>query len=150
MTDVIKSIWIDAPPEIVFDYFIDADKTARWCGQGAELDPVPRGIYRLDMGEAGVIEGRFVRVEAPTFVSIAIDGPSGSDVPPSVLEVSIAPEAGGSRVDVRHSGLESPFSLMAGRGLDHHLARLSVAVTGGSPGSDPLCRRRMDTLLEQE
>lgn len=147
MSDVIKSIWINAEPETVFDYFTDADKMARWCGRSAELDAVPGGVYRLDMGATGVIEGRFLRVEAPTFVSIEIDGPRGSEAPPSVLEVSIAPEAGGSRVDVRHAGLEAPFSLMAGRGLDHHLARLSVAATGGAPGSDPLCARQTQSLI---
>ena len=146
MSDVTKSIWIDAEPEVVFPYFTDADKMARWCGRSAELDPVPGGTYRLDMGDTGVIKGRFVRVEAPTFVSIAIDGPDEAEIPPSVLEVSISAEAGGSRVDLRHSGLEPPFSVMAGRGLDHHLARLSVAATGGSPGSDPLCERQMETL----
>ena len=147
MSDVSKSIWIDAEPEIVFGYFTDAEKMARWCGLSAELDPVPQGIYRLDMGETGVIEGRFVRVEPPTFVSIEIHGPAGGDAPPSILEVSITPEAGGSRVDVRHSGLEEPFTRMAGRGLDHHLARLSVSATGGQPGRDPLCQRQMDTLI---
>lgn len=147
MSSLTRSIWIDAEPEVVFAYFTEAEKMERWCGSGAELDPVPGGLYRLDMGEAGVMEGRFLRVEAPTFVSWEVLTASGAEAPRSVIEVTIAAEAGGTRVDVRHTGLERPFDALAGRGWDHHLARLSVAATGGSPPPDPLCRRTMESLM---
>lgn len=143
MSELSKSIWIDAPPETVFEYFTNAGKMTQWCGRSAELDPVPKGTYQLDMGEWGVVQGRYVRIEAPTFVSIELHGPEGSDAPPSILEVSITPEAGGSRVDVRQTGLEGPMQLIADRVLDYHLARLSVAANGGSPGSDTICTRTM-------
>ena len=143
MSDISKSIWIDAPPEIVFEYFTNAEKMTQWCGRNAELDPVPKGTYRLDMGEWGVVQGQYVRIDAPTFVSIELHGPAGSNMPPSMLEVSITAEAGGSRVDVRQTGLEGPMLSIAGRVLDHHLARLSVVANGGSPGSDTICTRTM-------
>lgn len=143
MSDVNKSVWIDAPPEVVFEYFTNAEKMTRWCGRHAELDPVPQGKYRLDMGEWGVVHGIFARVEPPTFVSIELSGPEGSNAPPSVLEISVTAEAGGSRVDVRQTGLEGPMKLIANRVLDHHLARLSVAANGGSTGGDTMCARTM-------
>ncbi|MCG8433131.1 MAG: SRPBCC domain-containing protein [Gammaproteobacteria bacterium] len=146
MADVHKSIWIDAPPEVVFEYFIDPEKFARWCGQGAEFDPVPQGKHQIDMGEIGVIKGRFLRVEAPAFVSWQVDSPPGSDAPPSIIEVTITPEADGSRIDFKQTGLEAPFDTVAPRGLDHHLARLSVAATGGSPAGDSFCKRKVQTL----
>ena len=85
MSELRKSIWIDAPPEVVFSYLTDAEKVARWFGVRAELDPVPGGVYRpfvedavedglgtapvtagahthpqrLDMGVSGVVEGTF-------------------------------------------------------------------------------------------
>ena len=59
MSELRKSIWIDAPPEVVFSYLTDAEKVARWSGVRAELDPVPGGVYRLDMGVSGVVEGTF-------------------------------------------------------------------------------------------
>ncbi len=146
MSDLTKSIWIDAPPKVVFGYFTDADKMARWCGVSAELDPVPQGIYRSDLGELGIMEGRFIRVEPSTFVSFEVDAPFGVEVPPSLIEISISSEAGGSRVEINQSGLDSPFNLTASRGWDHHLARLSVIASGGSPGSDPFCKRPMQSL----
>lgn len=146
MTDLKKSIWIDAPPEVVFSYLVDAEKTSRWCGQKAELDPVPGGIYRLDMGSAGVFEGTFARIDPPHFVSWQMDPPPGMDAPPNVIEITVTAEADGARVDVVQSGLTAPFDLIASKGWDHHLARLSVTVTGGAPGPDPLCGRSLESM----
>lgn len=141
MSDLKKSIWIDAPPHVVFEYFTDPEKMARWCGRRAELDPVPGGIYRLDMGKWGVVEGEFVRVEPPGFVSHTVPSGGGPDAPASLIEVSISPDADGSRVEIRQTELDSPMDKIARRGWDHHLARLAVAATGGAPGPDPLCER---------
>ena len=147
MTTLTKSIWIEAPPEVVFQYFVEAEKKARWCGGGAELDPVPQGLYQVDMGDCGLIKGRFIRIEAPVFVSWEVDAPMGTDLPPSLIEVSISAEADGSRVEISQSGLEAPTNTIASRGWDHHLARLAVAATGGAPGSDPFCKRDMQSLI---
>lgn len=146
MSDLTKSIWIDAPPEVVFEFFTDARKMRHWCGRDAELEPVPGGVYRVDMGEWGIVEGRFVRVEAPTFLSHTVPSAAGPGGPPGTIEVSITPEAGGSRVEVRQTGLAPPIDLIAGRGWDHHLARLSVAATGGVPGDDSMCARTPESF----
>ena len=150
MDELTKSIWIDAAPEVVFAYFTDAAKMARWCGISAELDPVVGGIYRLDMGEGGVLEGRFTAVEPPGLVAYEVDAPAGVEMDPSQVEITLTTEAGGTRVQVRHSGLAAPFQWVANRGWDHHLARLSVVVGGGSPASDSLCLRPMDSLLDPQ
>ena len=136
-----KSIWIDAPPSVVFEYFTDGDKMARWCGRHAELEPVAGGRYRVDMGEWGVVEGRFVRVEAPTFVSHTV--PAGESGEEGLIEITITAEAGGSRVEVCQTGLGEPFLPIAARGWEHHLARLSVVATGGSAPADSVCGRTM-------
>ena len=146
MNDVVKSIWIDAPAEVVFEYFTDSEKMARWCGKTAELNPVPGGIYRLDMGEWGVVEGEFVRVEPPHFLSHTVPSAQGPDAPPSVIEISITPDAGGCRVEMRQTGLAPPLDRIAMRGLEHHLARLSVAATGGTPARDSMCTRTMESF----
>ncbi len=137
-----KTIWIDAPPEVVFSYLVEADKLARWTGQGAEVDPVPGGVYRLEMGTGGVIAATIVEIEPPRLLFYEVH----SHGTRNRVEVTIAPEAGGSRIEVSHTGLVDPFGAIAARGWDHHLARLSVIATGGAPGPDPLCRRAMNTL----
>lgn len=144
MTDELsRSIWIDAPPEIVFPYFVEAEKLARWTGEGAEVDPVPGGVYRLDMGNAGVITAQIVAIEPPRFLSYQVVSHGAKNL----VEIDIVAEAGGSRVRVSHAGLVDPFATVAARGWDHHLARLSVIATGGAPGPDTLCARPMDTLI---
>lgn len=146
MKDLRKTIWIDAPPEVVFEYLTDSEKVARWSGKRAEIEAEPGGIYRLDMGTAGFFEGRFIKVEKGKFLSWRMNPPQGSEDASSVIEITLTPEARGTRVDVRQTGLGAPFDLMASRGWDHHLARLSVAVQGGNPGEDSFCKRHMDSL----
>ncbi|NNE81126.1 MAG: SRPBCC domain-containing protein [Silicimonas sp.] len=145
MAELEKSLWIDAPPRLVFTYFTQSEKMSQWAGIEAVLDPVPGGIYRLDMGKAGVITGRFDAVSDTRIVQI-IDAPGGGTG--SRIEITLAGEVGGCRVTIRHSGLPLPFDRLAARGWDHHLARLSVVATGGTVPPDPLCRKPMSALME--
>ena len=140
-----KTIWIDAPIAVVHSYFTESDKMSRWAGIGAKLDPVPGGIYRLDMGKAGIMEGRFVEVSESRIVQ-EIDAPDGGA--PSRIEITLTEEAGGCRVAIRHEGLVSPFDRIASRGWDHHLARLSVVATGGAASADSLCTKPMSALMD--
>lgn len=146
MRDVTKSIWIDAPPEEVFTYFTDQRKFARWAGASTKLDPVPGGIFRHDMGVSGVITGKFVDVKPGKFLSWEIQAPKNVDAPSSIVEITLTPEADGTRVDIRQTGLTPPFDIMASRGWDHHLARLSVTIQGGRVAEDSLCKRTMESL----
>ncbi len=141
---ITKSIWINAQLATVHAFFTDSDKMSAWCGLAVRLDPRAGGIYELDMGEAGVISGAFVSVEDTRIVQ-EVQTETGE--PASRIEITLTEEAGGTRVDVAHSGIEAPFDKIAMRGWDHHLARLSVVATGGSAGPDGLCHRPMDTLI---
>ena len=143
-----KEIWINAPCDVVFEYLTNAEKMVRWCGAGARLDPIPDGIYDVDMGEAGHIAGRFVEVRRPSLVVQEIDSPPGMNLPTSRIEFSLSEEAGGTRLRVVHSGLPDPHSAGAMRGLDHHLARLSVVAQGGDAGADAFCQKPMRALLD--
>ena len=145
MATVEKSLWIDAPVDLVHSYFTQSDKMSAWAGIGARLDPVPGGIYELDMGAAGVITGRFEEVAESRIVQV-IEGPGGHEA--SRIVITLAPEAGGCRVKIVHSGLPEPFERLAGRGWDHHLARLSVVATGGQVPPDPLCTKPMSALMD--
>lgn len=149
MSDAVeRTIWINAPLSTVFAYFTVAEKMTEWCGVAARLEPVPGGVYELDMGIAGTFRGRFVEVVADERVVYEVDPPPGMDSPPSRVEITLTVEASGTRVSIVHSGLAGPFPFVAGRGWDHHLARLSVAVQGVACGPDPLCTQPMETLFE--
>lgn len=138
-----RSIWINAQLDQVRSYFTDGTKMLAWCGHDAEINAVEGGIYRLNMGRGGWLEGRFTAVEAKR-ICWEVDMPDGHD--PSRIEVTFMEEAGGTRVNVTQTGLPAPFNQIAGRGWDHHLARLSVAANGGHAGSDSLCDREMLSL----
>jgi uncharacterized protein YndB with AHSA1/START domain len=45
-TAVERELAIDASPETVWDFLVDAEKATRWMGLTASLDPQPGGEYR--------------------------------------------------------------------------------------------------------
>ena len=45
---IVKEMYIDAPPSIVFKFLTDPKKMIRWMGIRAEIDPRPGGIYRVE------------------------------------------------------------------------------------------------------
>lgn len=140
-----KSIWIDAAPTVVRTFFLDSEKLIAWSGVAARLDPKAGGIYELDMGQAGVLQGRFVTVEENLIIQ-DIDLPDGTGV--SRICIELSEEAGGTRVKIHQDGLAAPFDSIASRGWDHHLARLSVAVHGDILKPDTLAQKPMSSLLD--
>lgn len=147
MTALKKSIWIDAAPDIVFAYLTNGERMAQWSGVAAELDARPGGIYRLDMGQAGILQGRFLEVVPPGRIVYEVGSVDLGPESLSRVEITLSAEVDGTRVEVVHDALPPPFQPVASRGWDHHLARLSVAATGGEAGSDSLCGRPMESLM---
>ena len=101
---------IAARPETIFRHFTDPARFARWMGAGSVLDPEPGGRLRVGYPTGQVADGQAV--------------PAGS----STVEITLEPEAGGTRVRLRHSGLpagEPPAAHLAG--WRHALATLSHA-----------------------
>ena len=39
-------IHIDAPPEAVYEFLVDAEKVLRWMGQEIDIDPRPGGRFQ--------------------------------------------------------------------------------------------------------
>jgi uncharacterized protein YndB with AHSA1/START domain len=59
---LIKEVFIDAPPSVVFQFLTDPAKMIRWMGIKAEIDPQPGGMYRLDPNGRDVIRGEYLEV----------------------------------------------------------------------------------------
>lgn len=150
MTALKKSIWIDAAPEIVFAYLTEGERMARWSGVAAELDARPGGVFRLDMGQGGILSGRFLEVARPGRIVYEVGSVELGPETVSRVEITLTAEVDGTRVEVTHDALPPPFHPVASRGWDHHLARLSVVATGGDAGPDPLCERPMESLMSAE
>lgn len=134
MTDtaLTKTIYLQAPPEKVWDYLTDPDKLAIWFHRPkARLVDGEYEMFGADSGDrlmwgAILVAEPFKRLEY-TF-SIAPMGGQSSTVKWTLEEVP-----GGTKLSLRHEGLptgEEAFGLTLAldKGWDDHLMRLRAAI----------------------
>jgi uncharacterized protein YndB with AHSA1/START domain len=128
------SIYIDAEPDEVFEYFTRPEALVRWMGDRAVLDPRPGGDFMLFFEER-CVGGRYVELDRPRRLVIAWGRKGSREMPPfsSTLEVSFLPEQGGTRVSIVHSGLPESEAPRHALGWQHYLARLRILASGGEP-----------------
>ena len=134
-----RQIFIAARPETVFSYFTDPDKIVRWKGIRAELDPRPGGIYRVDINGRDVARGEYLEVLPYSRIVFTWGWEGeGSPLPPgsSTVEISLTPEAEGTRVRLRHTGLPAELKTAHAEGWDHFLPRLIPAAEGREVSQD--------------
>jgi uncharacterized protein YndB with AHSA1/START domain len=130
---------IEAPPDVIFDYFTDPKKYVRWMGLAAELDPQPDGEYIVTAPGGHVTRGRYLLVDPPRRLRFTWGWEDMPDVPPgsSTVDVTFEPDGEGTIVRLRHSGLPSDGQReMHRHGWTRYFERLSVAGGGGDPGPD--------------
>ncbi len=136
---VEREVRVEAPPEVVFKFFVDPEHMIRWKGVEATLDPRPGGVYRVNVTGRDVARGEYVEVlpnERVVF-TWGWEG-EGNAVPPgaSTVEVTLVPDGGATIVRLRHFGLPGGVDDPHGTGWEHYLARLAVAGAGGDAGPD--------------
>ncbi len=101
------SIEVSAPPETVFDYFIDAALLVTWIGDYAVLDAQPGGEFTLDI-EGIPVRGQYIEVVAPKRVVVSWGHAGSETLPPNSTEVhfTLTPlVSGGTLVEVEHRDL---------------------------------------------
>lgn len=140
---VRREIVIAAPPEVVWEYLVNADLAAGWMGQRVELDPRPGGIYRVQVIPGNTTRGEFVTVEPPHRLVYTFGWEPGENgtlalVPPgaSTVEIQLEPREGSTLVRIHHRDLPSESAESHAAGWDHYLQRLVAAASGGDPGRD--------------
>lgn len=148
---------IDAPPDIVFSYFVDPERYRLWQGLDAELDPRPGGRYRVRITNTGGVRGEYVLVDPPSHVVFTWGWESDGELPEvlrdltpglSTVEVTLIPDGEGTIVRLRHAGLPSEGTRRIHEaGWPFYLERLAVAIGGGDPGPDTLVAQLSKTLL---
>lgn len=134
---VTSSVYIEAPPERVWEYFTEPEAMVRWMGEYALLEPEPGGQFTVNIKGAPV-RGRFVRLDPPRWLLISWGYADSNRLPSgaSTVEVRLTPEGTGTRVDLEHRGLPPDEQPGHRIGWAHYLARLAAAVAG-EPGPDP-------------
>jgi uncharacterized protein YndB with AHSA1/START domain len=139
MTETFRTaIDISAPPDAVFDYFVNPELLVRWMGDFARLESKAGGLFSVDIN--GVpIRGRYVRVERPKLIEIAW-GEAGNDaMPPGATKLVVTFEHRGDHTHVvlEHSGLVPAEAEKHSVGWPHFVERLRIAARGDDPGPDP-------------
>jgi uncharacterized protein YndB with AHSA1/START domain len=131
-------IEIDAPPERVFDYFVEPELLVRWMGDFARLEAWNGGLFAVDINGV-LIRGTFLRVERPSLIEIAWGEAGNEDMPPGAtrLVVRLVAQGAGTLVQLEHTGLSDSEASKHAIGWPHFLGRLQTLGGGGDPGADP-------------
>jgi uncharacterized protein YndB with AHSA1/START domain len=139
--ELTREVRIEASPETIFPFLINAAELVRWMGIEAELDPQPGGIYRVRVSKDWVARGEFVAVEP--FVRVAFTWGWENNVmqlPPgaSLIEVTLVADGDTTILRLTHNRLPGDEAVAShAEGWEHFLARLQVAAAGRDPGPDP-------------
>jgi uncharacterized protein YndB with AHSA1/START domain len=143
-TSVERTISIAAPPETVWEFFVDPEKATRWMGLSATIEARPGGTYRCDVLPGHTARGEYVELDPPRRLVFTWgwekSGAEDNAVPPgsSTIEVDLRPEGDGTRLRFVHRDLPNAQAAEShAHGWDHYLPRLEIAAAGGDPGEDP-------------
>lgn len=132
------SIHIEAEPSLVFDYFLEPELLVRWMGDFAQLEARQDGLFRVDINGV-LIRGHYVRMERPRLLEIAWGEAGNEAMPPGAtrLVIRLTAQAGGTRLELEHSGLAAVEAERHAIGWPHFLERLAMLAGGRDPGRDP-------------
>jgi uncharacterized protein YndB with AHSA1/START domain len=139
VAELIREVYIEASPDVIFPFLVDPAKFVEWGGAEAELDPRPGGTYRALMGGTHWSAGEFVEVEPDARVVFSFGwAEPGHPIPPgsTTVEIDLVPHGKGTTVRLTHRGLPEDAIGDHTGGWDHYLGRLAVVVAGGDPGPD--------------
>ena len=138
---IVKEIYIDAPPSVVFKFLTDPKKMTRWMGIRAEIDPRPGGMYRVEPNGRDVIRGEYLEVVADSRVVFTWGFEGGGykvQAGSSRVEIDLTPEGKGTRLRLTHRELPPEAREGHDAGWGHYLGRLKTVSEGGEVGVDPM------------
>jgi uncharacterized protein YndB with AHSA1/START domain len=126
---------IDAPPEVVWRFWVEPEQMVRWMGKVATLEPRPGGTFRIDYGQGDVVAGEYLEVDVPHRLALTWgwESPDGR-IEAGRVEVTLEPlDAGAATLlGLRHLGLDADSRTGHDEGWRHFLPRLSEAVAASS------------------
>ncbi|HEY7487158.1 MAG TPA: SRPBCC domain-containing protein [Streptosporangiaceae bacterium] len=142
-TDVVEvDVHIEAPAHTVFSYFTDPARYVQWMGREATIEPRPGGRYHVIVRPGVDAVGEFLEVDPPRRL-VFTWGSAAHQIPDhgTTVEVTFSEENGGTRVVLRHYGIDDAEQRARNTGgWGTYLRRLAVLVSGGDPGPDPFGR----------
>lgn len=138
---ITASVYVAAPLERVFAHFTSSGMMTDWMGQWADLHPVVGGRFAVDI-EGVAVRGRYLELDPPSRLVISWGHAGSERLAPGVstVEILLTPEAGGTRVDIRHRDLPEPEASRHPAGWRRFLTQLADVAPAGDGrerASDP-------------
>ncbi len=102
--ELTRTVHIGAPPALVFGYFTDDERWARWWGPGSRIDPRPGGRVLIRDG-ASAVQGEVLEIDPPRRLVFTYGFVSGHLIPPGGSRVTIVLDeaGGGTRLTLVHA-----------------------------------------------
>lgn len=127
-----RSLLIRAPREVVFAYFTDSDRFARWWGAGSTIDGRVGGDVKIVYPNRVIARGKVTAFEADTRIAFTYGYENAHpELPPgaSLVTIELADDPDGTRLSMRHD-LPAPKSRDDHvPGWRYHLAVFANVVT---------------------
>ena len=138
---VRRETHIPAPPAAVFALLTDPEKILRWMGTEANIEPLPGGIYFVNVTGARCARGSFREVVPVHRLAYSFGWEDSEVMPPgsSLVEIDLLDEPpDGTLLRLTHTGVPTA-DLRAdhAEGWAHYLDRLTEVAAGRDPGPDP-------------
>ena len=146
-----RELFIDAPPERVYELLTDAELLTEWMAPEADLDARVGGRIRWTHSEGDSVIGNFVELVPARRVVFTFgwDRPDVA-VPPgsTTVEIDLRPAGGGTELRLVHRGLSGRMADAHAGGWTNYLTRLAVVAEGRDPGPDPLAGERVPAAAD--
>jgi uncharacterized protein YndB with AHSA1/START domain len=130
-SSVVCEVRVKASPETIFPFLVDAERSARWFGRSASIDPRPGGAYRTEISDQIVAIGEIVEIDEPRRVVLTFGWEGNEAIPPgsSRVQITLEPDGDETLVRLMHDGLPDGAAQEHGEGWDQFLPQLAIAVT---------------------
>lgn len=123
---------IDAPPEIVWRFWVEPERIVRWMGKEATLEPRPGGAFRIDYGQGDVVAGEYLELDEPRRLTLrwAWESADPVEAAPSRIEIELDAIDGGDAtiLRLRHLELTERSQVSHDEGWRYFLPRLTAVV----------------------
>jgi uncharacterized protein YndB with AHSA1/START domain len=100
-----RTVVIRATPAVVFSFFTDTPRWARWWGEGSSIDPRPGGrvVIRYPTGDEAV--GEVIEIDAPKRIVFSYGYARGTPIAPggSRVVIRLEPVATGTKLTLEHA-----------------------------------------------
>ncbi len=99
-----RRIVIAAPRDLVFRYFTDSDRWARWWGAGSAIEATPGGAVLIRYPGGVEVAGHVVALDAPHSIAFTYGYKSGTPIPEgaSLVTIRLTDHGEGTEVELSH------------------------------------------------